>query len=805
MGRYQQFRAVHKAIDRLRHGKTRAEHGDTDQRGGIIWHTQGSGKSLTMVFLVRKMRTLPDLKRFKVVVITDRINLERQLKESAALTGETIYRAHNKHALGKHLRDDSSNVVFTMVQKYQEKALDSDDYEIPAPRLLKAAAPSGKKPGKPKLPAKPMLFPVWNPSENILVLVDEAHRSHTSMLHANIMRALPNCAKIGFTGTPIIAGRSKKRTHEIFGDYIDQYTIEQSQKDGATVKILYEGRKAEAAVEDGRTLDQFFDDMFRSRTEEEREAIRRRYGTVIHILEAKDLIQVKAEDMLLHYAANIMPNGLKAQVVAVSRRAVIRYYEALKKARKKLLRRLGLLDPNLFHLSLDEQEDLDEETRFLIIALKNKDTLKKLEFAAVISGDHNDPPSYKAHTDRGKHEILVGKDGRFKKPLDQDKLAFIVVKSMLLVGFDAPVEQVMYLDRFMHGHELLQAIARVNRRYPGKTRGLVVDYYGVGDRLTEALEMYSSADIKGALINIKDELPKLDDRHRRVVELFRSRGIEDIADIDACVDELRDVKLRAEFIGKFAEFVESMDIILPRPEALPYIYDMKLLGFVNKTAANRYRDSQLDIAGVGNKVKQLIDEHIIAQGIDPKIPPISILDKNFEKQVGAVKSKKSQALDMEHAVKYYIEKHHQEDPAFYKKLSERLKAILDAFRDNWDALAEELRNFIREVKKGREEDRTGLDPKTQAPFLGVLIEEYDKKPDEQTMKSFCEAVVDMVDHIRQEIRVVDFWRSRHAQDILRLWIINEVDDLNLIPFEKQEKLADRFMELAKALHVRLVK
>ncbi|MFH1993643.1 MAG: YgjP-like metallopeptidase domain-containing protein [Pseudomonadota bacterium] len=314
-------------------------------------------------------------------------------------------------SLDKHLREDSSNVVFTMVQKYQEKAPDTDDYEIPKPRMLKAAAPSGKKPGKHKLPAKPILFPVWNSSEKILVLVDEAHRSHTSMLHANMMQALPNCAKIGFTGTPIIAGRSKKRTHEIFGDYIDQYTIEQSQKDGATVKILYEGRKAEAAVEDG------------------------------------------------------------------------------------------------------------------------------------------------------------------------------------------------------------------------------------------------------------------------------------------------------------------------------------------------------------------------------------------------------QALEMEHAVKYYIEKHHQEDPAFYKKLSERLKAILDAFCDNWDTLAEELRKFIREARKGREEDQTGLDPKTQAPFLGILIEEYDKKPDEQTMKSFCEAVVDMVDHIRQEIRVVDFWRSRHAQDMLRLWIINEVDDLNLIPFENQEKLADRFMELAKALRL----
>jgi type I restriction enzyme R subunit len=317
--------------------------------------------------------------------------------------------------------------------------------------------------------------------------------------------------------------------------------------------------------------------------------------------------------------------------------------------------------------------------------------------------------------------------------------------------------------------------------------------------------MYSQDDIKGALINIKDELPKLDDRHRRVIGLFSERGIADISDIDACVDALRDVELRAEFINKFAEFAESMDIILPRPEALPYIYDMKLLGFINKTAANRYRDSQLNIAGVGNKVKQLIDEHIIAQGVNPKVPPISILDKNFEKEVGAIKSKKSQALEMEHAARFHIEKHYNEDPAFYKKLSERLKDILDAFHENWEALAEELEKYIHEVKRGREEDQTGLDPKRQAPFLGILIDEYEKKPEERKMKDFCEAVVDIVDHIRQEIGIVDFWRNRHAQNILRTWIINEVDDRNLVPFDKQGKLADRFMELAKALHLRLIR
>jgi type I restriction enzyme R subunit len=134
-----------------------------------------------------------------------------------------------------------------------------------------------------------------------------------------------------------------------------------------------------------------------------------------------------------------------------------------------------------------------------------------------------------------------------------------------------------------------------------------------------------------------------------------------------------------------------------------------------------------------------------------------------------------------------------------------LKEILDAFHDNWEVLAEELEKFIREAKEGRREDRTGLDPKTQAPFLGILIDEYGKKPSEKAMKDFCDAVVDIVDHIRQEIAVVDFWRSRHMQDLLRTWIINEIDDRNLIPFDRQERLADRFLELAKALHLRLIR
>lgn len=789
VARYQQFRAVQEAIHRLQHGQTRAQHGESDQRSGIIWHTQGSGKSLTMVFLVRKMRTLPQLRRFKVVVVTDRTALEKQLGDTATLTGETVRKATSTEQLKAILQEKGADLVFAMIQKYQDRDEEAD------------TAPSG--------PEETELFPVLNESEEILVLVDEAHRSHANYLHANLMRALPNCAKIGFTGTPIIMG-DRKKTHEIFGDFIDRYTIQQSEADGATIPILYEGRTAEAAVADGRSLDGLFEDMFRERTPQELEAIKARYATEGNVLEAPKLIAAKAEDILRHYVDNVLPNGFKAQVVATSRRAAIRYREALAVAHKRLVDRLDRLHPALLSLSDDALAQQDPETRFLVRAYPHRDTIRRLEFAVVISGSHNDDPSWHEWSDKAKQDVRIE---RFKKPLvhpdptRQDGLAFLVVKSMLLTGFDAPAEQVLYLDRFMQGHELLQAIARVNRPNLNKPCGLVVDYYGVGHHLTEALAVYSADDVRGALTSVRDELPKLADRHRRVLAVFHEHGIPDIARVGACVDLLRDVRIRADFVQKLKQFLESLDIVLPRPEALPYVRDAKILGFINKAAANLYRDAQLNLIGVGNKVRQLIDQHIIANGIDPKVPPISILDADFENAVNGHVSDRAKASEMEHAARDHISKHYQDDPAYYKKLSERLEEILQRFQDNWVELVAALREFTHQVRQGRPADQTGLDPRIQAPFLGILVEEISadgaQPLDKERLAALAKLTVEMVDYIRQEIRKVDFWRNTYAQNELRGWVVCFLDDHDVVPLKRQQAVADRIVDLAKALHARL--
>ena len=384
---------------------------------------------------------------------------------------------------------------------------------------------------------------------------------------------------------------------------------------------------------------------------------------------------------------------------------------------------------------------------------------------------------------------------------------------MLLTGFDAPVEQVMYLDRHIKEAELLQAIARTNRTYARggveKSFGIVVDYFGVASHLKEALKEYDKQDVDGALKSLKDEIPKLRDRHRRAVDVFVSRGIEDINDTEACVRLLRDEKLRADFHVKLKQFLATLDLVLPRPEGLPYVNDAKTLAHVQARARNRYRSQERLIGKeVGEKVRKLIDDHVISLGIDPKIPPIEITAADFGQHVENERSPRAKASEMEHALRYHIRKHLDEDPTHYKKLSERLKGILKEFEGNWEKMVEALKKLVDEAKEGRKkDDSTGLDPQTQAPFFDVLQQEAvgDEKLLGAALDAMCALTVEIVDHVRQEIGIVGFWTKPQARTRLRGWIFETLDDADVFKFDRLEPLADRLMELAKANHHRLVR
>lgn len=809
--RYQQYRAVNRTVTRMKHGQTRLEHGESDQRGGIVWHTQGSGKSLTMVFLVRKMRTDTQLRRFKIIVVTDRKDLQNQLAATATLSGELPEVASNIEGVKTLARRQGPGLVFATIQKYRNPELDEDGsainaLEIPAPAKAaeKRASYQVSKP-----------FEVLNHDESILVLIDEAHRTQAGDLHANLLAGLPNCVRIGFTGTPIIMGE-KKRTHEIFGAFIDKYTIKEAEADGATVPVLYEGRTAQGAVKDGASLDELFEDLFREHSQDELELIKKKYATKGHIFDAPALITDKARDILRHYVTHILPNGYKAQLVAYSRIAAIRYFQALQAARDELLAEADALSAG--------DKDLDDESlcqrppklQARVQAWRYRDTLRSLEFAPIISGSNNDPSEWKTWTDGSKHEQLIK---RFKKPLNHeqpnkaDPLAFLIVKSMLLTGFDAPIEGVMYLDRPIKEAELLQAIARVNRTGFGKRCGIVVDYYGVANHLREALAAYADEDIEGALSSIKDEVPVLRDRHLRVVDVLRRQGIESLEDIEACISVLDSEKVRAEFAVKLKAFLDSLDTVLPRPEGLPFVKDAKRLAYIHARARGRYKDLPQLGKDVGAKVRKLIDDHVISLGIDPKIPPIQLTDADFEKQLSRSVNDRAKASEMEHAIRSHVRKHADEDPVLYRKLSERLNELLKSLGEQWDQLVVQMQKLIDELRSGQmSDDNSPLDlPEHYAPFLRTLLDVVcaDANPQPAELLRLKDVTVELVDLLVGELQSHrDIWspRKRAAQEELAGQLFDHLMRLRppLVDTNTAGVLADRLMDQTRASHERLM-
>lgn len=825
VARYQQFRAIQKATIRLQEGRTRSQGAERDERGGIIWHTQGSGKSLSMVFLVRKMRTLERLKRYKIVTVTDRTDLEGQLRETARLSGEAVRptdkdrstRESSTALTQRILSETTPDIVFAMLQKYQDVDRQAKNDEKIAMTIVRKE----KKPGKDEPVVEKEVtfeesirfeeFPVLNESDEILVLVDEAHRSHTRSLHRNLRRALPNAAIIGFTGTPILS-KEKTETREIFGDFIDKYLLQDAELDGATVPILYEGRTADGLVKDAPSLDQLFEDMFRTYSEEELAVIKAKYGTAGDILEAPLLIEQKAKDMLRHYVGVVLPEGYKAQVVATSRRAAIVYREKLLAARDELVRDLEGIPAATLALPDHEIELLDPQPRFLVRAHALLPLIRGLDVAVVISGNHNDPESWWDWSNKEKQDEYTK---RFKRKLaaerteKTDPLAMMVVNNMLLTGFDAPIEQVMYLDRKVVAHDLLQAIARVNRTYGRKKCGYVVDYIGVARHLNDALKDYDGEDTKGALIDINVELPKLIDRRNRAVAVFTDRGITDLqTEVEACVDLLADLKIRAEFINKLRMFYETLNILEHRPEVPNDVFrDAKLLGFINKVAANLYRDPALNLLGVAEKVKALIDAHISARGVDPKVPPTTITDAEFEKILQAQNNNRAKAAQMQHAARYHIIGFSNQNPAFARKMSEKLEEILKRFKEDWDALERELRKFIDELRQGDRNDFPDLDPRVQVPFVRLILEACSegRKLDDAQRKVAITTTLDIVERIRQEVAKVGFWKNSDRRELLTKQIVRDLDASGVCPLGKERDIAQRLVALAKENHENLVR
>lgn len=627
--RYQQYRAVAKAMERIRSG------GRPKERGGVIWHTQGSGKSLTAFWLATKLRRDPALGNATILVVTDRRQLDRQIAETFDRCG---FPAPKPAKSGKHLAEllteGRGRTVMTTIQKFEE------------------ALPAGER-----------ATAALDASDEVVVMVDEAHRTQYGTLGALLSQALPRAALIGFTGTPIDDG-FRRSTMGRFGPLIDRYSIEQAVEDGATVEIRYEARLPELAVAGPNTLDRIFDAMFRDEPEEVREEIRRKYAGRESVAEASQRIRTIALDIADHFGKHIRPNGFKAQVVAPSRKAALRYREYLNDCGVKAY--------------------------------------------AVITVDRSDGPEFDAARDISEEEIVSA----FKNPEGEPEVLVVVDK--LLTGFDAPVEQALYLDHPLREHALLQAIARVNRRFrhdwngatTEKTYGLVVDYCGVSANLEQALSAFSPADVRRAMLPNDEEDPAavIEAAAVRAESRFGGRALDDPvgAALVFAGDSGSADGFRAESFERFEAdcrtFARLMDRLLPDPRALAYRDRLARLTAIRQVVRAQYlrEDAAANWAEIGAKVRRLLDEHIGAE-VRGLMAPVSILAGDFEEKIAALPHDEARASLMEHAIRAEINERLAENSAYYEKLSEKLARIIRELREQVIDAAEAVRR-LRELR-----------------------------------------------------------------------------------------------------------
>jgi len=616
--RYQQLRAVNKIVDRLKN----------ENRGGVVWHTQGSGKSITMIYLAAKLRaSTSGFDNPTILILTDRTDLDNQIRSTFNRVGfSNINQANSIAHLKTLLKDSYGKTLTSTIQKFQERAEEKTEVEV------------------------------LSDKENIFVLIDEAHRSQYGLTASYMRQSLPNAKFIAFTGTPIDK-ENKSTLNEFYGgDYIDKYTIKQSVADGNTLPILYETGLSKFFIEK-ELLDAEFNKMFGNESAK-KQAILKTKATQLD-KNATRRVEEIAKSIVKHYKNKSYLDGFKAMVVCHNRYQAIAY--------KKAFNKLAEQGQNSFQskviMSYDTKKDPQE---FYDLATPQEEVKQSIEDFKLPFGDENDKSR------GGKRQF--------------DNTAFLIVSDMLLTGYDAPILQTLYVDKILKEHNLLQAIARVNRTRKGKSAGYVVDFAGITKHLVDALEIFSGdLEPSDVMVDIESEKTTLENRHTKLINYFKSvkknRENERDSFILQAISYLEPVDIKDKFKELVSDFNKSMNIVLPDPFASKYDYDFKLFNEIKMMV----RDSKEKITREDSKKLQMIlDEHLRANGIEYLLEvPIDITDyKQFQAEL--TKEGKHNPLDKAKAI---IKANEEENPELALELSELLeRKLIDAKIDRKQAI-----------------------------------------------------------------------------------------------------------------------
>jgi type I restriction enzyme R subunit len=741
IARYQQFFAINKIINRIQsidEGK---------RQGGVVWHTQGSGKSLTMAMLARKIYLT--VKNPKIILVTDRTDLDTQITETFQNVDVPVHNARTGNQLVELLQSKSDAIVTTIINKFEAAVNQMSPLE----------------------------------SNNIFVLIDEGHRTQYGTFNVKMQKVLPNACFLAFTGTPLM--KKEKSTAQKFGGIIDAYTIIQAVEDGAIVPIIYEGRHAIQNVNQ-KALDRGFDNVAEPLEEYQKADLKKKFSKANLISKTEQRIDEIARDISDHYTHNWgidktgERSGFKGMVVTPDKATAVKY--------KKAFDLIGKVSTEVIMSSPDTREGNDD--------IHGEPTNEVVAFWKQMETKYG----------KGFDEKLIS---QFKKT-DYPELLIVVDK--LLTGFDVPSVVVMYVCRKLRDHTLLQAIARVNRVAKGKEYGFIIDYEGIIGELDEAMNTYSDftefdeEDLIGTLTDIKKEIAKLPQLHTELNDIFKQ--VKNKWDIISYSDILTDEAIRVEFYQKFTAFSKCLKIALssidfenntPENTKQLYIKHLKFYTELRNSVVNTYSDS-IDFKKYEKQLQKLLDQHVTTEEIIRLTEQVSILDtKAFENELEKVIGTKAKAETIASRTAKHINERMDEDPIFYKKLSELIQQTISDLRAMRisDVIALNRLKELREqaiTKKSDDIPEAILKNEKTIPFYRLAIANNSIK------KEFAIPFAKEVDKIIKDFIIVD-WYSK--PDIIRkmTFYIGEylIDELK-ISIEEADEMAEKCIEIAKLVY-----
>ncbi len=622
--RYQQYFAVKSILERV---EERDENGK--RKGGVIWHTQGSGKSITMAYVTKQLLKQVDSKDAKVVVVTDRVDLDSQIHKTFNRLGIEAARAKTGQNLIQLIESSEVKIITTVINKFEAVVKSNVEVE----------------------------------SKNVFILIDEAHRTQYGLINARMGDVFKNATYISFTGTPLM--KKDKNTFRKFGGLIKPtYTIEEALKDKSIVPIIYEGRMVDQFVQK-EALDEKLEIITRNLSSKQKELVERKWSNYEKVASTDQRIWKIALDIYNHYIDNLKDTGFNAMLACNKKIQAIKYYKEFEE--------IGGLKVAIVMSPPDERE--------------GEDDIEDISNDEVKAFYHNMISGYK---DQREYEDIT------KSKFVNGDIDILIVVDKLLTGFDAPRASVMYMDKNIQSHNLLQAIARVNRLYEGKDYGYILDYRGLFGKLNKALNMYKEAgmedfleeDLKEAVYVIDSQIEKLENAYKELNNIFKD--IKNKQDMEAYEILLEDKQIRYEFYDKLCVFGSYLGMILSSNRAYyklglerirEYKNALKDYQRLRKTVKIRYSEG-IDHREYDIKMQKLLDTYVSAKGMLKIVEPCNITEEDkFNKEHEQMKTIMAKATHIRTRLTRTFDEKMMENPPYYKKFSKRLEEVIEEYRN----------------------------------------------------------------------------------------------------------------------------